>query len=83
MPDLSPELDFIDVRTIAPRDRHPQIFAKANGLKVGEAFIIVNDHDPRPLHYQLSAEYPGQFSWTYLEAGPDVWRVALGREVAA
>jgi uncharacterized protein (DUF2249 family) len=71
MTDQSPELDFIDVRTIA------------HGLKVGEAFVIVNDHDPRPLHYQLSAEYPGQFSWTYLEAGPDVWRVALGREVAA
>ncbi|MBE7733542.1 DUF2249 domain-containing protein [Devosia faecipullorum] len=83
MTDQNAEHDTIDVRTIPPRERHPQIFAKANGLAVGKSFVIVNDHDPRPLHYQLQAEYPGQFSWTYLEAGPDVWRVALGREAAA
>lgn len=74
---------FIDVRTVVPAQRHPRIFSMANALAVGESFIIVNDHDPRPLHYQLQAEYPGQFSWTYLEAGPEVWRVELGREQAA
>lgn len=83
MADQNAQTDMIDVRTIPPRERHPQIFAKANALEVGKSFVIVNDHDPRPLHYQLQAEYPGQFSWTYLEAGPDVWRVALGRDVAA
>lgn len=83
MADQTADLPFIDVRTVAPRERHPQIFARANALAVGERFVIVNDHDPRPLHYQLQAEYPGQFSWTYLESGPEVWRVALGREVAA
>lgn len=55
----------------------------ANGLAVGDSFVIINDHDPRPLHYQLQAEYPGQFSWTYLETGPEVWRVQLGRAEAA
>lgn len=83
MADQNAEPDTIDVRTIAPRDRHPQIFAKANALAVGGSFVIVNDHDPRPLHYQLQAEYPDQFSWTYLEAGPQVWRVELGRQAAA
>ncbi|WIY52367.1 DUF2249 domain-containing protein [Devosia sp. YIM 151766] len=82
MPDQT-EFDIIDVRTIPPRERHPQIFAKAHGLAVGESFVIVNDHDPRPLHYQLQAEFPGQFSWTYLQAGPEIWQVALGREEAA
>lgn len=77
------ELAFIDVRTIQPRERHPKIFAMANDLAVGDSFVIVNDHDPRPLHYQLQAEYPGQFSWTYLESGPVVWRVQLGRAEAA
>ena len=83
MADQTAELPFIDVRTIQPRERHPRIFAMANGLAVGESFVIINDHDPRPLHYQLQAEYPEQFSWTYLEAGPAVWRVQLGREQAA
>lgn len=77
------DLPSIDVRTIQPRERHPKIFAMANALAVGASFVIVNDHDPRPLHYQLQAEYPGQFSWNYLEAGPTVWRVQLGREIAA
>lgn len=76
-------LSTTDVREIPPRERHPQIFSKANGLAVGESLVIVNDHDPRPLHYQLQAQYPGQFSWTYIEAGPEVWRVKLGRAEAA
>jgi uncharacterized protein (DUF2249 family) len=74
---------FIDVRAVPPRERHPRIFGMANALPVGAAFTIINDHDPRPLHYQLEAEYPGQFSWRYLESGPDVWRVELGRTAAA
>jgi len=73
----------IDVRVVPPRGRHPRIFAMADALAVGEAFTIVNDHDPKPLHYQLEAEYPGEFSWTYLEQGPDTWRVQLGRQKAA
>jgi uncharacterized protein (DUF2249 family) len=48
-------------------------------LAPGAAFILVNDHDPKPLRYQLEAEYPQQFSWTYMEKGPDVWRVEIGR----
>lgn len=75
-------LPFIDVRTIQPRERHPRIFAMVAELAHGQSFLIINDHDPRPLRYQLDAEYPGQFSWTYLEAGPEVWRVELGRLAA-
>ena len=53
MTEQTADLPFIDVRTIQPRERHPKIFAMANTLAVGESFVIVNDHDPRPLHYQL------------------------------
>jgi len=83
MPETENAQAFIDVRTVPPRERHPRIFALANALEIGDAFVIVNDHDPMPLHYQLQAEYPGQFSWTYLESGPEVWRVELGRQAAA
>jgi uncharacterized protein (DUF2249 family) len=69
----------IDVRTIAPRERHPLIFSTFGALPPGEALELVNDHDPRPLFYQFNAELPGQFSWDYLEQGPDTWRVAIGR----
>jgi uncharacterized protein (DUF2249 family) len=43
----------------------------------------VNDHDPKPLHHQLEAEWPKQFSWSYVERGPDVWCVQIGKLVTA
>ncbi len=69
----------VDVRTIAPRDRHPLIFGTFSGLAQDEALLLVNDHDPKPLYYQFQAEHGGKFSWDYLEEGPDVWRVRIGR----
>lgn len=69
----------IDVRTIAPRERHPLIFNTFDALAAGEAFTLTNDHDPKPLFYQFSAEREGQFNWTYLERGPETWRVRIGR----
>lgn len=69
----------LDVRNVAPRERHTLIFDTYKGLKPGDAFVLINDHDPRPLYYQFEAEHTGQFSWDYLEAGPEVWRVRIGR----
>ncbi|MBI1865661.1 MAG: DUF2249 domain-containing protein [Nitrospirae bacterium] len=69
----------VDVRNVPPPQRHPLIFGTFDSLKPGEAFILVNDHDPKPLYYQFKAEMEGQFSWTYLEQGPDVWRVEIGK----
>ena len=69
----------IDVRQIPPRERHPLIFQTFEALQSGERFQLVNDHDPKPLFYQFKAEREGQFSWEYLEQGPSVWRVNIGR----
>ena len=69
----------VDVRTIAPRERHPLIFSTFGALPEGSAMELVNDHDPRPLYYQFAAELAGQFAWDYLEQGPDTWRVAIKR----
>lgn len=72
-------ITLVDVRAIAPRDRHPLIFSTFRGLAGKQAMELVNDHDPRPLYYQFQAELPGRFSWDYLESGPDVWRVRITR----
>lgn len=69
----------VDVRHVSPAQRHPLIFQTFEDLAEGESFILVNDHDPRPLYYQFQAERPGQFTWEYLEQGPEVWRVRIGR----
>ena len=71
--------DTLDVRQIAPRIRHTQIFETFDALPPGEAFILVNDHAPRPLYYEFLHERPDQFTWDYLEEGPEVWRVKIGR----
>jgi uncharacterized protein (DUF2249 family) len=71
----------IDVREIAPRQRHPLIFETFEALGQGESFMLVNDHDPKPLYYQFSAEHTGAFSWEYLEQGPGTWRVRIGKLV--
>jgi uncharacterized protein (DUF2249 family) len=67
----------VDVRSIAPRDRHPLIFSTFSGLAAGQAMQLVNDHDPKPLYYQFEAELAGRFDWEYLESGPETWRVAI------
>ncbi len=69
----------LDVRALPPAQRHARIFETFDDLTDGSAFELVNDHDPKPLYYQLAAEQPGSFSWDYLEEGPEVWRVRIGR----
>ena len=69
----------VDVRNIAPPQRHPLIFQAFEDLKPGEAFLLINDHDPKPLYYQFEFERTGQFTWEYLEQGPTVWQVHVGK----
>ena len=69
----------LDVRVLPHGQRHEIIFARLDGLAPGEALVIVNDHDPKPLRYQTSALWPDRFEWTYREEGPQVWRVAITR----
>lgn len=69
----------VDVRQTPPPQRHPLIFQTFEDLQPGEAFILINDHDPKPLYYQFKFEREGQFTWDYLEKGPEAWRVRVGR----
>lgn len=75
-PDGSAELD---VRVLPHGQRHEIIFGRLDALAPGEALVIVNDHDPKPLRYQTEALWPDRFTWTYREAGPQTWRVAISR----
>ncbi len=69
----------VDVRTIHPRERHPLLFRTFDELEAGQAFELVNDHDPKPLFYQFQMERPGTVEWEYLEQGPETWRVRIGK----
>jgi uncharacterized protein (DUF2249 family) len=67
----------LDVRALPHGQRHEIIFARLDALAPGEALVIVNDHDPKPLRYQTAAMWPDRFEWTYRQSGPEVWRVAI------
>lgn len=72
--------DFeLDVRDLAPAQRHELILERYHALEPGNGYVLVNDHDPKPLYYQFAAEYPGKFTWEPLEEGPEVWRVRIGK----
>lgn len=77
------EATTIDVRDMHPRDRHPRIFATFDALAPGEAILLVNDHDPKPLFYQFQAERPGQASWLPQEQGPERWVIRIEKMAAA
>lgn len=69
--------NILDVRQMVPKDRHSRIFETFRGLKPGDSFVLVNDHEPKPLLYQFQAEHDGEFDWWPLEQGPQVWRVSI------
>lgn len=77
MAHLAEPVHLIDVRTIAPAQRHPLIFSTFDSLPLGAALELVNDHDPVPLNGQFEKTRPGTFRWDYLEAGPALWRVRI------
>ena len=68
---------FIDVTVLEPRMKHPTIFNAFDSVSNGDAVVIHNDHDPKPLYYQLLGERGNCFSWTYLLSGPEIWEVEI------
>lgn len=72
-------IKILDVTSLEPRMKHPTIFAWFDGLEAGEEFMIHNDHDPKPLYYQLLGERGKNFTWQYVEQGPESWKVIIGK----
>lgn len=71
--------EILDVTRIEPKLKHPTIFKHFDDLEAGESFIIDNDHDPKPLYYQLLGERGNIFKWEYLQQGPLRWQVKIAK----
>ena len=67
----------IDVRSTVPWERHPKIFELFESLSIGDTMLLINDHDPRPLHYQFMMERKDQFEWKSEEKGPQHWEATI------
>ncbi|MDB5263516.1 MAG: hemerythrin [Adhaeribacter sp.] len=70
-------IEFLDVTVIEPRLKHPTIFKKFDSLAAGKELVLYNDHDPKPLYYQLLGERGNIFKWEYLLQGPENWEVRI------
>jgi len=70
----------VDVRPLPAPVKHSTIFSTFDNLQPGENMLLVNDHEPRPLYYQFLIEMPDRFEWEYLEQGPEVWQVRIGKK---
>ncbi len=77
--DKTEKENILNVTEIEPKLKHPTIFVRFDELKPGESLTIHNDHDPKPLYYQLLGERGNIFTWEYLEEGPQLWRVKISK----
>lgn len=75
-------ISLLNVTELEPRMKHPTIFNWFDQLEEGGAFVILNDHDPKPLYYQFLGERGNTFTWEYLQNGPEWWRVKIGKRRA-
>jgi uncharacterized protein (DUF2249 family) len=74
-----PALRVLDVRDIPRQQRHEIIPRLFDNLRSGEALQLIVDHDPRPLRHFLETVHGDGCQWSYLEQGPEIWRVELRR----
>jgi uncharacterized protein (DUF2249 family)/hemerythrin-like domain-containing protein len=58
----APVTSTIDLRPLPPRARHDVVFSKIQSLKSGDAITVINDHNPKPLFYQIDALWPNGYS---------------------
>lgn len=76
---LSPRGQTLDLRQTPRERRHSTVFYALDNLAVGESFLLVNDHDPQPLHAQMEQLRPGELSWAYEVQGPSEFRIKVSR----
>lgn len=69
----------LDARTIPHTIRHGAIFGALGQLPVGGAMVLVAPHNPTPLLAQISEKHGEAFTVTYLQEGPQDWRLQFTR----
>ena len=73
----------LDARSIPHAIRHASIFGALDGVAAGGGLVLVAPHDPLPLLDQVQHRYAGAFAVSYLERGPEAWRLLFHRAATA
>jgi uncharacterized protein (DUF2249 family) len=76
---LDPRGRTLDLRQTPRERRHSTVFYAFDSLGMGESFLLVNDHDPQPLHAQMEQLRPGELAWEYEVRDPHEFRIKLSR----
>lgn len=69
----------LDARDLPCEQRFKRIMAAWHALSPGQAFVLLNNIDPLPLYYQLNTQFRGELEWRYLQRGPEVFEILVGR----
>lgn len=67
----------LDLREIAPPQRHVLVYEHLDALGAGESLELFNDHKPSPLRYEIAATRPGEFDWLDGQDGPEVFSATI------
>lgn len=73
-------LPELDARIIPHKIRHGAVIGAFGQVRQGAAMVLVAPHNPLPLLGQLRDIEGDALDISYLEEGPDVWRLRLGRK---
>jgi regulator of cell morphogenesis and NO signaling len=73
--------NILNVTLLEPTQKHPTIFVRFDELTEGKSLTIHNDHDPKPLYYQLLGERGNVFIWEYQDQGPERWIVKITKRI--
>ena len=65
----------LDATAIPHAIRHATIFGALEGVVAGGGLVLLAPHAPLPLLRQIDARWPDRFEVTYLQEGPDIWKV--------
>jgi len=74
-----PGFPELDARVVPHAIRHATIFGALDAVGVGGGMVLVAPHDPLPLLAQVEQRNSGAFEISYLDRGPDVWRLLFVR----
>lgn len=74
---VHPELD---VRVVPHAIRHATVFGALDSIETGAGLVLIAPHDPLPLLAQIEERTPGRFTVSYLDRGPESWRLQFLRD---
>src|SRR5699024_12519243 len=67
----------VDIRGIAPHDAERRALQAYGELGVGDALILLDDHNPQTLHDTFEREFAGSFSWETLSTNDGEYRICV------